>query len=1186
MKSPRSIFAVQKRAGIALILAVGLLVLLAIIAVAFVAGSSSDRTASQQHVANTQVDTLADGVMQMAITAVRNNLYDVTVSPHLLRPAGDSANFHLYSCADSNNPLDAWLADRLPEYNPATSGALWQAISAPLGGGAVFVDPSDPANATKQYTQRRTMYPTALTVNGTVYPAFTGPGAAGAVVAADADGDGIADAGLFPLNVGRIGGWNWYAAVRIIDNNSAININTAWDRNPANMPVGGDWLSNTGLAELLDQTTATNEMLSLNTFRAGGGTFPATPVDDPLPTNTYTPTTRPDFTFLNDHDALHAQLARRVASPGYATVTTRSKAFALADQAALARHFCIVNPLATPSQIETALNTSAYGLSPNGSYAPGNATSWFNSNFNFDSVTTAMPVRALLVARNPLSNQIVQHSPLPIADMPVYLSTGKGAWNSNTVYQPGDIVTSLGVGGGSATFIATAGDRNGQNWGYLPSVNIGRYWDNATLTTNPMKASLNTAGFPELWRAYWNVMCDDVNPTQIPSYLNTPALSGGMFRNSLRDTSNSGFGLTTSTELLLRSMLAATNAVNWRSPGRDVIGRRCTNFTSPSMEVTAYGYQPQPFITEVYASNDTSPNAATGKQNHKGYVAVELYNPYPFAIDISNWQLTVTNRSVSVGGYPYLTLTGITTSQGIGNGNTVVVPAGKYLVLDNLNPAGGDPVNANYRPNSAGTIPAGVSVVSVPNLHTVMQDASAISCPGGELTLLRPRRADNALLSTPDADNCNVRDWNEQNDYDLVPVDQFDFTGLSVPQKTSGNTFTVLHYVRANDANHAWQFVYPGRYTASAAAFRQAGTITATWTQGRPGAMDPWDPSNPHYTAPMPPITLGQPAAAASYSPTFTIPLLCTNKAGPNVPGQSGNAFPFGGFARLGDLLQVPFIGAYRVRQLANVYTLANAPGVMVEMNSITMDAAFADDNDPTDDAVEQVGRFYPLAGDINPSTPTAALRYAWATRLFDYFAIFAPHDDYLPAAPNTLADAMVASGSQAAFAAANVYPGAAPTPVFTADPAAATPTQAGEDGVDGLININTAPAAVLAMLPMVNDSTQPRPANQNYLLAKAIVNYREQNGPFQSVFALNNIPDFQSAMNGTAYDTLTRISNLITTHSDTFTVYVDVQGWSGTSPPTAKRMVEKRRALIVDRGGIGPASVTPLPITTAVPAD
>src|SRR5260221_1882706 len=89
-------------------------------------------------------------------------------------------------------------------------------------------------------------------------------------------------------------------------------------------------------------------------------------------------------------------------------------------------------------------------------------------------------------------------------------------------------------------------------------------------------------------------------------------------------------------------------------------------------------------------------------------------------------------------------------------------------------------------------------------------------------------------------------------------------------------------------------------------------------------------------------------------------------------------------------------------------------------MNSVTMDAAFAEDTDIDDDRVEDIGRFAPVISDPDdtpdkPNThivndldfgPTAAYspnakpryNYHWATRLFDFFTtINNPHDDYLP---------------------------------------------------------------------------------------------------------------------------------------------------------------------------------------------
>ena len=107
--------------------------------------------------------------------------------------------------------------------------------------------------------------------------------------------------------------------------------------------------------------------------------------------------------------------------------------------------------------------------------------------------------------------------------------------------------------------------------------------------------------------------------------------------------------------------------------------------------------------------------------------------------------------------------------------------------------------------------------------------------------------------------------------------------------------------------------------------------------------------------------------------------------------------------------------------------------------------------------------------------------------------------------------------------------------------------------------------------------SSTPLYNNLNYKIGKAIVAYREANGPFHTLFDLNKV-----VVNGTAfqgmykvantpftvnyfsstmpyfqdyvdqYATLMNASNLLTTHSDTFTCYIDLQGWSnvgGTNP-------------------------------------
>ena len=49
------------------------------------------------------------------------------------------------------------------------------------------------------------------------------------------------------------------------------------------------------------------------------------------------------------------------------------------------------------------------------------------------------------------------------------------------------------------------------------------------------------------------------------------------------------------------------------------------------------------------------------------------------------------------------------------------------------------------------------------------------------------------------------------------------------------------------------------------------------------------------------------------------------------------------------------------------------------------------------------------------------------------------------------------------------------------------------------------------------------------------------------------------------------RISNMVTTRSDTFTCYVLVQGWRGAGTDNPELVVQRRRAFVADRSGVTP---------------
>ena len=49
------------------------------------------------------------------------------------------------------------------------------------------------------------------------------------------------------------------------------------------------------------------------------------------------------------------------------------------------------------------------------------------------------------------------------------------------------------------------------------------------------------------------------------------------------------------------------------------------------------------------------------------------------------------------------------------------------------------------------------------------------------------------------------------------------------------------------------------------------------------------------------------------------------------------------------------------------------------------------------------------------------------------------------------------------------------------------------------------------------------------------------------------------------------RVSNLVTTRSDSFTVYLVVEGWRDAETASPRLVVQKRVAALVDRCGVTP---------------
>ncbi len=361
----------------------------------------------------------------------------------------------------------------------------------------------------------------------------------------------------------------------------------------------------------------------------------------------------------------------------------------------------------------------------------------------------------------------------------------------------------------------------------------------------------------------------------------SPAVPGTQFlqqfRSPLRDVSvnNTNF-LSAAQTVLLRSLLAAVNAADLADSDDDLTvasipfatySATVSSVAQPA-RLTVYGFEKQPFITQIYANNDFTSNTQAGnKTNLKGYVAVELYNPYDVSIDMQGWQLGLIYRDPTAASPN----PAIGTVQPLGTGFTFpagpnsVIPAHGYMILENFN--GGDTNDATYRPfanykNMPALAPSGtVVIVPVTKLHLVMKDQWTVPDPntgktptGGELVILRPYTANASLAPSTTLSQ-------------MAPVDSFDFTGIEEqnPANPNNSQFTALHYVRANPGNYdpvatpvptigatpagsqMWRFVYPGCWTnqstnTGVGAIRQEGVSYVQWIKANPapGNVDPW----------------------------------------------------------------------------------------------------------------------------------------------------------------------------------------------------------------------------------------------------------------------------------------------------------------------------------------------------------
>ena len=1455
---------IRSRPGSVLILVIALLVLLALIGTAYLSSTQTERYTSVQNTINTEADLLIDGLKIAVNSNVSAGLFgsdgtyrepsqEMPTYPTDAAPvaAPTHSTYFGYDSATVDQSLipatgapgvdapDLFLADRVPTAPTSTGVPTWNSISWPLfkgaDGGYSFDSPlltTSVRVGTGVYKGHIIAIPKSTTLpDGTVVPAMqlqltnlivlpdgTPMAAPPLMIAADADGDGIADSALFKLPIGPINGITYYAATRVIDNNSAINACTAWSsvsdfavptaaatiafQDPiatVNQAINyGFFRSNIGLRELLwpsSPTTSSSanvseEMNQLNAYRFNEvlpqrpppsspivGSMDTAPVaDDKIPATTtgsaQAPFDRGDFAWYSAGDALEQQLARRPGNPAYFTATASTPQkfgwLGTAQSAALAYKFAIRNPNTSESTIEKIFDSETYNYPKNRTapysasqiYAAGtggtpdnayNQTGyWYGDLFNFGSaVNPYMPLRSILTADNPVSNGISSR-------LGNSTSSGPPVWDvsGTTTYEFGDWVTRNG-----ASYVCLLHHNSPAVDPAIQTYTSPEFWTPVPWTRQAVKTSINTATFNQLWLGFCHVMTDSISKTgaagpTIPLW-EPPMLTSGqqgnymekqqqMFRSVIRDNrsypvtnmSNTGqpganrVQLTPMQMVQVRAAIASINTLMMRNASSDQTTQRvlshhitlADNVGAPAYDVEVFGTGIQPYIGQVYAVVDSV--AANN------FIAIQLLNPYPQAIYVNNgWGFATIDRSTTA------TTAALTLTNQVTAITSFMIPAadangpGKITIYD-------------------GTVPAKFMLPVGTNAAVAESGLAQAVAQGLELVILKPRQYQPATgiatMSTGTGEDVfNEGTGGSPNLYDLVPVDQIDFTGANklatlpsylIYKRAAKPPAITAPPPPATNYSYAWNFVWPGFYTP----YNPSNTATSGPTTSPPLGTTPGAQSHTVYPLSQAIVALttepdtgtldftiltggggdtgtnGGPPGLVN--PTYnTLPIQLNNVGfpGPNPVGSvPKNLFPFGGFARNCDLLQVPFIGAYRICK----YLTPPATGFF-EMNSVTMDSSLANDstlqpcdansnsnpystiykekvlqspagytttNDPatvapdasTDPFVEQIGRFCPV-GDPNSTAPISQMdfgsgfdpgavntekgywHYHWAKRLFDYFTVQAPHDDYFP---NNV-DPALSSDSKVTPTIPPKYPGATDpanpntstvVPVnnsvttSTAGYSANAPTYAqsglgnSEDttGVQGLININTAPWKVLAMLPFVPPGTDnitftestgavtpaptdpataaPNAIDDNIEIAKAIVAYRNQNGPFQSIEDLYRVPafrvensflmatdpktvppgtlptltptppipsgDFSGGADTTAaiptadgirfdyeerFLLLNGISNLITTHSDTFTCYVLLQGWrnAGTANPTLA--VQRRVAFLVDRTAV-----------------
>jgi len=222
-------YTTQFKIGSALIMTIVLTVLLSAVAVMFIAVARMDRAATANIADNKMLDTAAQSLIEIISQQL---VYD---TPGVAKKAKLDANKYpdYFEYKDYPDACDPWLASTVPYYDRTEANEKdrynWQQIS----------DVTGYLKEKGFSTRKIKVKPEGLSTKDVVreYPVFemdengnfkNAPDG----VSADADGDGIADSKWIELREFRTPTGRVFAAVRVIDNSSMLNVNTAFKFDP------------------------------------------------------------------------------------------------------------------------------------------------------------------------------------------------------------------------------------------------------------------------------------------------------------------------------------------------------------------------------------------------------------------------------------------------------------------------------------------------------------------------------------------------------------------------------------------------------------------------------------------------------------------------------------------------------------------------------------------------------------------------------------------------------------------------------------------------------------------------------------------------------------------------------------------------------------------------------------------